>query len=144
MREILFKGFHESENGTQRAYYGGTWHNGEWVCGDLVHRDNKVYIFPQDGLDSADNYETATDTVCEFIGLTDKNGVKIFEGDILDDGCDRAAVEYGEFNCSCCNGVYGWTCGNDVDIRNLEGASWNRPVVTGSTYDEEDEQCRSD
>lgn len=100
MREILFRGFHEDENGKETICLDGRKIKGFWVYGYyFIHNpemaclssDQKPlrHLIIKDGScdwgfePPIESFEVIPETVGQYTGLTDKTDKMIFENDII-------------------------------------------------------------
>jgi hypothetical protein len=126
-REILFKAKRKD--------------NGEWVEGNLITNERNEnqkyigYIFDERNgiIEDFDLIEVIPDTLCQYTGLTDKNGKRIWENDILE-----LPDEDGYFKCEWEEDTARFVLNGDEFLFDFEAYYGCECVIAGNVYDNAD------
>lgn len=120
MREILFRGKRID--------------NGEWEYGNCVFTENKVcLIYNQTHSIDLQGFTVEENSVGQYTGMTDKNGKKIFEGDIVRYNDTIHKVIFCTINGSA---FFGITMPDRGEIWNFDGITCaNKMEVIGNIHD---------
>lgn len=114
MREILFRGKRAGDN--------------KWVYGFVVNGAHSIIGVYEDG--NCFCFESVIpETVGQYTGLKDKNGTKIFEGDILLKGFEKVLVKWNSNQCRW--GIYS----NGYEISGFNESTKNYFEVIGNIHD---------
>ena len=118
---------------------------GNWCYGNYVHFDKKLtnsrcninykdFIITNE--EDGEHYHPITDlsSICQYIGLEDSKGIKVFDGDILECRGQRFVIEYIDnlagfcvYNTKNYNSVFG------IDKKWMN--TYNKMVIIGNVTD---------
>lgn len=137
MREILFRG--QTRRYGEKVRLNGEKIKSNWVYGGIFPQNGDgdfAIIYQQEP--TVEKYPVYADTVGQYTGLTDKNGTKIFEGDIVKYGDTVHDVVFEQRNGTAYFGLVYSTLetlsfGHYQDLKQIEviGNIYDNPELVG-------------
>ena len=133
-REILFKAKRKDNGEWVEGYYLGIAKINHFICTGKIKLDGAVK-----GILAPEMYAIDPTTICQYTGLTDKNGRKIWENDILKAHLDKnypQDITYTKIIWNECR-----FCTNEnhsIDIETLEKWDAEHYEVCGNVFDNPD------
>ena len=137
MREILFRG--QTRRYGEKVRLNGEKIKSNWVYGGIFPQNGDgdfAIIYQQEP--TVEKYPVYADTVGQYTGLTDKNGTKIFEGDIVKYGDSVHNVVFEQRNGTAYFGLVYSTLetlsfGHYQDLKQIEviGNIYDNPELVG-------------
>ena len=126
MREILFKAKRVDDCKWVQGQYVNYWHPN-------IRNATGHFIVEYPGT----LHEIYTNTLCQYTGLTDKNGVKIFESDLM--RFDNGEEEFSDYAVDWSNASWKVACDDGSFPDNLDEFFSKRAEVIGNIHDKEND-----
>ena len=147
MREILFRG--QTRRYGEKVRLNGEKIKSNWVYGGIFPQNGDgdfAIIYQQEP--TVEKYPVYADTVGQYTGLTDKNGTKIFEGDIVKYGDTVHNVVFEQRNGTAYFGLVYSTLetlsfGYYQDLKQIEviGNIYDNPELVGGEENDKRKNC---
>lgn len=138
MREILFRAKRIDNGEWVEGYY--IYHIKRTICpiGDSVKPEDEQHVIMQDGFSDWNMprntvvFDIDPETVCQYTGLTDKNGNRIWENDIIKHEISDTIGTVKWYQ----EDYVGW-CVDDtiIDEQQFTDEMWNECEVIGNIFD---------
>ena len=154
MREILYKA--KAINRDPNHEYRTNYKNGDWVFGLVTRLVDEEYKCDRHGnkmptemrdVDGNSGIDIDQDTICEYIGLTDKNGAPVFENDYVrnpEDGFIYTVIW--NANETDHEDGFGFVLFHTSGLSRINSATMSKYEVVGNVFEntDKDDECDED